>query len=137
MLSPESTYCRKILRPLLFPVLVGLLVLGGVSAQGANTDYSRLSFITVDNPSATIAGSEAPATISPENFVGDVRELFLWGITNDTMSEDDRLYPQLFSYCPAYRQSADPSHQLGGLSSSFDNVADLSLKIVATVVFLN
>ena len=145
MLSSSSTYCRKIFRRLLVPVLAGLLVFGWVSAQGAqtygDTGQSHLSFATVDNfdlsSSAIASGDQVPAKISPENLFGDVRGLFLWGLTNDTMSEDDRLYPQLFSHCSACQRPANPSYQSGWISSHFDNFEDLSLKIIATVVFLN
>jgi len=145
MLKSKSTYCRKIFRGILFPVLAGLLVFGLASAQGAQIDgYTgqyQPSFATVDNSdissSAIVSGDQIQAKISPENLFDDVCELFLLGLTNDTMSEDDRLYPQIFSRWSASQRPTNPSYQTGGIASPYDNVADLSLKIIATVVFLN
>lgn len=146
MLSSQSKYCFKVLREVLFPVLVGLLVFTcWASAQGAKTDGDvsqyQLSFASVDNPwvssLVTLSGDQISAKISAENLFGDLRVLFLWGITNDTMSEDDRIYPHCFSYSSACHYSAESSYQSGRISSPFDTVADLSLIILATVVFLN
>ena len=145
MFSSNATYCPRIVRGMVLPFIIGLLVFSFGSAEGAQADGNisqyQLSFGSVDNPDVspliTHSGDQISAKISAENLFGDIRVLFLWGITNDTMSEDDRLYPHFFSYCSACHYSAGPSYQSGWISSPFDNVADLSLIILATVVFLN